>query len=83
MGYGNMIFATNNIFNKEVLGDCGIFYNKDPKELSKKLSKILSNRNMRIQFQKKAVERIKANYTWGKISEQYLDLFIKCVSKTK
>jgi len=81
MGYGNMIFATNNIFNKEVLKDCGIFFDKDPKQLSSKLSKILSNPNMRNQFQKKAVKRIKNNYTWGKISEQYLDLFFKCINK--
>ena len=78
MGYGNMVFASNNVFNTEVLDDCGIIFDKDPKHLSDKLKVILENPEKRTHYQKKAIQRIKKKYTWEKIAQQYLELFIDC-----
>lgn len=80
MGYGNMVFALNNIFNNEVLSDSGIFFNKDPKDLAEKMQLIIKSPELRKDFQTKAINRIKSNYTWDKIANQYLYLFEECIN---
>lgn len=79
MGFGNMVFATNNIFNREVLLNTGIIFEKDPRDLANKMQFIIDNPDSRIKYQQLAVNRIKENYTWKKIAKQYLFLFEECL----
>ena len=75
MGYGNMVFASDNVFNNEVLSDAGISYKKDPSDLATKLQKIIDNPEIREEYKHKAVNRIKQCYTWEKITNDYIKLF--------
>jgi len=75
MGYGNMVFASDNVFNNEVLSDAGISYKKDPLDLSTKLQKIIDNPDIREEYKHKSVNRIKQYYTWEKITNDYIKLF--------
>ena len=79
MGYGNMIFATNNVFNKEVLADCGILFDKDPRYLGQKLMDIIENPEKRNRYKIMAIKRIESNYTWDKITKKYVELFNNCM----
>ena len=75
MGYGNMVLASDNVFNNEVLFDAGISYKKDPSDLATKLQKIIDNPGIREEYKHKAVNRIKQCYTWEKITNDYIKLF--------
>jgi glycosyltransferase involved in cell wall biosynthesis len=79
MGYGNMVLATNNIFNVEVLADAGMIFDKDPQILASIMQDLIDHPNKRESFQVKAKERIKYHYTWDKIASQYLQLFSECI----
>ena len=75
MGYGNMIFAINNRFNKEVLGGAGIFSTKNKQELAHNLQKFLDHPKKREYYQDMARKRIKEYYTWDLITDKYKRLF--------
>jgi len=75
MGYGNMVFALDNVFNNEVLSGCGISYKKNPADLSKKMQKIIDHPEERAYYQNLAVKRIRHFYTWDAITEKYIELF--------
>jgi len=75
MGYGNMVFALDNVFNNEVLSGCGISYKKDPNDLAKKMQKIIDNPDDRRHYQNLALNRIREAYTWDKITDEYIKLF--------
>tara|TARA_B100000029_G_C17433797_1_gene908898 strand:- start:279 stop:1109 length:831 start_codon:yes stop_codon:yes gene_type:complete len=75
MGYGNMVFALDNIFNNEVLDDAGISYSYNPKDLAKKLQQIIDKPADRIKYQSRAINRIINHYSWPKITNDYIRLF--------
>ena len=75
MGYGNCILALDTVFNREVLGDGGIFFPRDSAVLAALIRDIETNPGRADELRRKGPERILANYTWEKIAGQYDDLF--------
>jgi len=75
MGYGNCILALDTVFNREVLADGGIFFPRDAPVLARLLRGIEADPARVSALRQMGPERIRANYTWGKIARQYDVLF--------
>jgi len=82
MAAGCYIIAINEIFNKDVLQDCGHYYNKSPESLAAQMRWALSNPATLMRYKKKAKERIKNFYSWDLVANQYEQLFLELLKKT-
>jgi glycosyltransferase involved in cell wall biosynthesis len=71
--------ARDVIFNRDVLRDCGVYFDKDPKILAKRMQWTLDNPNDLQEFKKKAMARILDNYSWDKVADKYERLFCDVV----
>ncbi len=81
MGFGNCVIANGTPENIEVVGDAGIIYKKnDVKDLREKIEYVIKNSEVIRIHGEKAKERIKANYSWGAVTDKYEDLFLKMIS---
>lgn len=76
MGSGNCIIAYDCDFNREVLGNCGLYFKKDPSDLKKKIEYLLNNPDEVEKFGKMAKERAKKFYRWEKVVDDYEKLFL-------
>jgi glycosyltransferase involved in cell wall biosynthesis len=74
LGYGNCILAHDNPFNAEVLDDYGILF-KDAGDLAQKIISIERNPGLASEYRHRAPERIRTVYNWGRITDQYEELF--------
>jgi glycosyltransferase involved in cell wall biosynthesis len=83
MGYGNCILAFDTVFNREVLGDTGVFWPKDRDALARAMRELESDparvQSLRALPQRRILER----YTWDKISQQYEELFLEVAGNGK
>lgn len=79
LAYGCAIIALDTRFNREMLenGEYGLFFSKDEKELTALIHHIEQNEAFAEQLRQKSRKRIEENYTWEKITNQYVELFEK------
>jgi rhamnosyltransferase len=70
----NLILAHDNEFNREVCLDSTLYYN-NAYELSKLMDDIDSNLKEHLKLKDKAYHRVKKNYSWYNIVEDYDGLF--------
>ncbi len=77
LAYGNCVLALDTVFNREVLADgkYGILFEKNEEDLAEKINFIEAHEDVAEKFRKSARTRIQENYTWEKITQQYLHLF--------
>jgi len=77
LAYGCAVLALDTVFSREVLdnGKYGMFFKKDMNNLTKLINNIEQNPNQLISFRENARQRIIENYTWEKITEEYITLF--------
>lgn len=75
MGYGNCILALDTVFNREVLSDSGLFFPKDQRILAELMRRVEGDSTLVAQLRSKGPARIRAAYTWDKVSDQYDRLF--------
>jgi len=75
MGYGNCILAFDVVFNREVLGDTGLFFPKDVQALAQLMRRVEGDPALAGELRRKAPLRIESNYSWDKVSGQYDELF--------
>jgi glycosyltransferase involved in cell wall biosynthesis len=75
MGYGNCILALDTVFNREVLAYTGLFFPKDSDALAALLKSVEAGEVSATSLGEKARDRIRAEYTWEKVSSQYDELF--------
>ena len=77
LAYGCAIIAIDTVFNREMLaeGKFGIFFRKETRSLSDLLVSLEKDQSVLENFRKHARERIEENYTWEKITRQYIELF--------
>jgi glycosyltransferase involved in cell wall biosynthesis len=80
MGQGSMIFAHDNKFNRYVLGNGGVFFGS-PDELSQGITAFSGNK--REEFASRNFQRLKSEFSWEKISDDYLRLFNWLVNNKK
>lgn len=76
LGYGNCVVALRTPFNQEVMGNYGIFFERDHTDLAQKLQELESHPESAAEFRQKAPKRILEAYTWEKITDQYEELFL-------
>lgn len=77
LGYGNMILALDNPFNREVLQDYGMFFPMDVAGAAEVFQFVEDNPSLAATYRKRAPSRIREAYTWERITEQYEELFIQ------
>jgi glycosyltransferase involved in cell wall biosynthesis len=78
MGFANCIIANSTPENREVLGDSGIFYEKNtPLSLAKKLSKFYLTPTETQQKRTLNYHRAQSHFSWTHVTQQYETLFSK------
>ena len=77
LAYGCGILALDTVFSREVLknGTYGMFFSKTPGDIKGLIREVEENPGLMKDFREKSRERIKDNYTWEKITDQYVQLF--------
>jgi len=76
---GCAICALDTVFNREMLndGEYGLFFSKKTGNLSEVISYIESHDEILDKLRRKSRQQIVDNYTWEKITNQYIELFGK------
>jgi len=78
MGYGKCVVANGIPENISTIGDAGIFFKKnDVEDLKVKIELLLSDISLIKSYGEKALIRVKENYNWGKVADDYLKLYKK------
>lgn len=77
LGFGNCVFALNTAFNREVLQDYGILFERDPIDLARKLQHFEDHPEQAAEYRLRAPYRVREAYTWEKITNQYEELFLE------
>ena len=81
MGFGNCVLANDVPEHREVLSDAGLYFTtRKSEDLKNKMQHLLDNPEIVKKYQKRAVNRIKENYTWDKITEDYEKLFFRMLN---
>jgi len=75
LGYGNCILALKTAFNEEVLQDYGILFERDSGDLAKKIQLVEDHQEIAAEYRLRAPNRIREEYTWEKITDEYEELF--------
>ncbi len=83
MANGAFVISVDVPYNREVLGDGGIFYEKTPDNLADKMRWTLENTAQLDGYIERAIERIEERYTWDGITDKYEALFESLVSGSK
>lgn len=74
MGCGALVAAHDNIFNREVLEDAGLYFTHH-EDVSRLMASVEKSPNHFDQFKQKAIRRIQEMYDWPDIIEHYKSLF--------
>lgn len=75
MGCGSYVISRDVKFNREVLGDGGIFYKRTIHDLAKKMKWLHENQEVRVKAIKFSQQRVKEYYNWDRITLEYENLF--------
>jgi glycosyltransferase involved in cell wall biosynthesis len=75
MASGCFTISINIQFNKDVLADCGIYYENHEDSLAEKMKWALGNEDKLDAYGRKAQQRILEKYNWDKVADQYEELF--------
>jgi glycosyltransferase involved in cell wall biosynthesis len=73
MGCGNVVIANENPFNREVLGDSGLFFSTR-NDVSACIDFVDSGQAGLAGMKVQVVERVKQFYTWDRITDYYCEL---------
>lgn len=82
MGCGNAVIANDNPFNREVLGDAGLFFTT-PGDVSECIGRVDSGTADVAGMRAKVVERVRQFYTWERITDHYCELISLVDSKSR
>ena len=74
MGAGNCVLAKDTPENREVVGDCGLFF-ESADSLSSQLQATLRDSAMVERLRAKAQARAKEHYSWDAVTDAYEKLF--------
>lgn len=77
MASGCFVICRDVPFNREVLHDAGIFFNKDVDDLRKAMIWPLQNREAVEGMKQKARNLVQSNYNWDTIVSDYIEIFNK------
>ena len=74
MGAGNCVVANDTPENREVLGECGLFF-QDAETLARHIQDTLTDNALVERLRATAFERAKARYSWDAVTDAYEKLF--------
>jgi len=74
MGGGNIIIAIDTSYNREVLGDIGLYFNNLRTLIDSFKESLEMNPDDRDYRIKREVERIRRDFDWDKIAQGYMDI---------
>jgi glycosyltransferase involved in cell wall biosynthesis len=74
MGAGNCVIVYDTPENREVVGDCGLFFSSGT-ELTNLLQKAIDSPQLVDSFREKAQARARKQYSWDAIADEYEALF--------
>ncbi|HET9453929.1 MAG TPA: glycosyltransferase [Gemmatimonadaceae bacterium] len=77
MGYGSCILALDTVFNREVLGGTGLLFPADPTALAAMLQSLEQDPARAAAMREPPRARVRAEYSWEKITRQYEELFLE------
>jgi len=80
MGFGNCVLTLSAPENIEAIGDAGIIYS-DENDLAEKLQRVLRDGSQVHSFRQRAQLRVKENYDWDYVVDQYERLFARLCRK--
>lgn len=80
MGAGCFVVAIDIAFSRDVLSDCGIYYDKNAASLADRMRWAIENNNRLLEYKHSAVKRIASNYNWDKVTSCYENMFYKLIS---
>lgn len=79
LGYGNCVVALNTPFNKEVLCDHGVMFDRKMEDLVDKLQYVEDHPEAVKELRQRAPQRIRQAYTWEHITDQYEAFFYNLI----
>jgi glycosyltransferase involved in cell wall biosynthesis len=80
LGCGNCVLALNTPSNNEVLGDYGILFERDENDLAGNIQNVEDHPEIAERYRRRAPERIRQNYDWESITDQYEEFLQKLVA---
>jgi glycosyltransferase involved in cell wall biosynthesis len=80
MGYGNCVLTLATPENLEVVGEAGVPYS-DEFDLAEKLQRVLRDGSLVHAYRHRAQLRIRSNYDWDRVVDQYEQLFARMCGK--
>lgn len=75
MGSGSFVIAIDVSFSRDVLGEAGVFFDKDADSLARQMQWSLDNGTRLEPFRRMAIERISERYSWDRVADGYEALF--------
>lgn len=82
MAHGNCVIANGVSFNKEVVGDAGVWFrHNDVTDLKNKIQHFIDNPEETNKYRVLAVERIRKYYNWNDVVGDYENLFTNMLKK--
>jgi glycosyltransferase involved in cell wall biosynthesis len=84
MAYGNCVIANRVPEHEEVLGDAGLYYDKNNfEQLAELFTKVLSDSELIVKFGQQAQTRAQQHYNWETVTDQYELLFKEMLAGSK
>jgi len=80
MGAGCFIICREVCFNREVLGDTGIYFKKEKNDLYSKMAWVINNAETLDEKRKQAQDRVRKIYNWDAVSVEYEQMFEKILT---
>jgi glycosyltransferase involved in cell wall biosynthesis len=77
LGCANCVLALNTASNAEVLGDYGVFFERDADDLLRKLQYVEDHPEVADAYRQRARERIREKYGWQRTSDLYEEFFLR------
>lgn len=82
MASGSSIVAFDSVYNREVLGDCGVYSNSNPRDIANTIESLFFSQNHRKLLSDKARNRAAQEYSWSKVIQEY-EAVLHQILKTK
>jgi glycosyltransferase involved in cell wall biosynthesis len=79
MGCAAAVIARDTVFNREVLGDGGLFFSADPASVLAALDAIDGNEPAVAALRASGPARVRAQYNWPQVTDEYERLFASLV----
>mgnify|MGYP006282816891 CR=1 FL=1 len=76
MACGNFVIAFDNVFNRDVLADSGVYFLNEEKLLVKQMQWALDNAHDLASYRNRAQQRIREQYSWDHIADEYERVFL-------